>query len=90
MLELCSMMATLMMNSLAIDVLCWLVALSESSMTRVMKANELHDYAMLTAFRTYNDEGKPVSKRRNIHCNNNKLGQALRCLYYGITHVVRT
>ena len=58
-------------------------------MTRVVRASELHDCAMLTAFRTYDNDGNPVGKKRNIYCNN-KLGQALRCLDYGITSVVGT
>ena len=63
--------------------------INESNINRILKWNNLHDCAMLTAFRQYDKDGNPISKDTNNR-KNLLLGKALRYHGYGITSVIGT
>ena len=61
----------------------------ESSIPRILSQNKEHDCAIITAFRQYDKDGKPIDKNTNNR-NNILLGKTLRYRGYGITSVIGT
>lgn len=62
---------------------------NESCITRLLFHNQIHECAMLTAFRQYDSKGESRTNDQNNKDNLN-LGKAIRYLGYGITKVLGT
>ena len=62
--------------------------LQESSLSRIWKHSQAHDYGTITAFRSARDcgKGKPYTKKENLQRNTSLLAK-LRAKGYGVTAI---